>query len=110
MINKRAAYRVVRPTIDVSTVRAFAVCRLGELEGGVGADILDVVGGLRLIGVLQRKWLLPPADPDCEVLLVSVVLVLHLGHGGGLADGLTGIPPFSSNFYRTQKLLMNTVE
>lgn len=87
---------MVRPTIDVPTVRALAVSGLGQLEGGVGADVFDVVGRLCLVGVLHRQRLLPPADSNREVLLVSVLLVLHLSHGWRFSDGTTGIFPLSS--------------
>lgn len=71
MVNKRAAYRVVRPAVDVPAVGALAVSGsrgggFGELEGGVGADVLNVVRGLRLVRVgIHGQRVLRPVDAHC---------------------------------------------
>lgn len=78
MINKRPAYRMVRSTVDVAAVGAFAVGRLGELKRRVWANVLDVVGGLGFVRVVDVQRLRTATHSHRQVLLVAVVLVLDL--------------------------------
>lgn len=83
MINKRPSYRVVRPAVNVPAVRALAVSRLGQLEGRIGTNIFYVVRGFGLVGVVDVERLRAAPHAYRQVLLVAILLVLDLSHGGG---------------------------
>lgn len=103
MINKRSAYRMVRTTVNVPAVRAFAVGGLGQLERGVGTNVLDVVrglGGLVRVGVhgqLLGSASTAPSDTHRQILLVPVLLVLYLRHRRRLANRVVLRFPASSH-------------
>lgn len=94
---------MVRPAINVPAVRALAVGGFGQLEGGVGTDILDVIRRFGLVSVrVDRQGLLAAPHPHGEVLLVSVLLVLYLSHRRGLAHRPILPLPLAPHFWNRQ--------
>lgn len=91
---------MVRATVDVSTVRAFAVRRLGQLKRSVRANIFDIIGAVALVrvGIGGQLLLTALADSGRQILLVAILLVLDLGHRRRFPDGLALILAITTQF------------
>jgi hypothetical protein len=102
VIHERAAHRVIRPTVHVAAVGAFAVGLLVQLECGVRTNVFDVFCGIgknksfsyplmlekliltisfgfeaaRIVGVAVAVAVL---HANGQILLFAVLLVLDVG-------------------------------
>lgn len=76
MVDKRTAHRVIRPTVYVSTVWAFTVCLLIQLESCVRANVFDVFciwSTSKLGGVNEKNYKI-----SCGFFQMTILNMINL--------------------------------